>query len=141
MVLTCAGMSSGPSVSWLHPAFSGASLASAVVRSSSTVGSAFSWIVSAAGVWRMNSVTTPCFARASPTNLATSAVRSTKPRPEVWTARSEETTLPAWTVDGAVRDIGFTERFSNLAGDILLHPVGHFHQPAPGPFQKRHHAI
>ena len=33
MVLICAGMSSGPSVSWTHPAFSGASRLSAVVRS------------------------------------------------------------------------------------------------------------
>ena len=62
MVLICAGMSSGPSVSWLHPAFSGASRPSAVIRSSSTDGSAFSWIVSDAEVWRMNSVTAPSLA-------------------------------------------------------------------------------
>ncbi len=83
MVLTCAGMSSGPSVSWLHPASSGASRSSAVVKSASTDGSAFSWIVSDAEVWRMNSVTAPSLAPASLTNFATSAVRSTKPRPDV----------------------------------------------------------
>src|SRR6202790_58411 len=30
---------------------------------------------------------------------------------------------------------------SNLAGDVLLHPVGHLDQPPPGPLQERHHAI
>ncbi len=59
MVLMCAGMSSGPSVSWVQPAFSGASRDSAVVRSTSTDGSAFSWIVSEAEVCRMNSVSAP----------------------------------------------------------------------------------
>jgi hypothetical protein len=83
MVLTCAGMSSGPSVSWLHPASSGASRSSAVIRSSSTDGSAFSWIVSDAEVWRMNSVTAPSRAPAALTNFAISAVRSRKPRPDV----------------------------------------------------------
>src|ERR1700722_4748431 len=29
----------------------------------------------------------------------------------------------------------------NLAGDVLLHPVGHLDQPPPCLFQKRHHAI
>ena len=52
-------------------------------RSSSTVGSAFSWIVSDAEVWRMNSVTAPSRAPASRTNFATSAVRSVKPAPGV----------------------------------------------------------
>jgi hypothetical protein len=30
---------------------------------------------------------------------------------------------------------------SNLAGGILLHPVGHLDQPPPRLLQKRHHAI
>src|SRR5258708_7532567 len=104
MVLICAGMSSGPSVSWRHPAFSGASRSSAVIRSSSTVGSAFSWIVSDAEVWRMNSVTTPSRAPASFANFATSAVRSVKPRPEVSTVKSDVTRVSALTVDSAERD-------------------------------------
>src|SRR5450756_183655 len=159
MVLTCAGMSSGPSVSWLHPAFSGASRSSAVVKSSSTVGSAFSWIVSDAEVWRMNSVTAPSFAPASSTNVATSAVRSVKPRPDVCTVNSEDTTVAALTADGGERESDFDEVMddlstsssrrtpgrrrasSNPAGDVLLHPVGHIDQPPPCLLQKRHHAI
>ena len=43
----------------------GASRSSAVIRSTSTDGSAFSWIVSDAEVWRMNSVTAPSRAPAS----------------------------------------------------------------------------
>ena len=104
MVLICAGMSSGPSVSWRHPAFSGASRFSAVVKSTSTVGSAFSWIVSDAEVWRMNSVTAPSRARASRTNFATSAVRSVKPAPEVCTVSSEDTMVVAVTAEGVVRE-------------------------------------
>src|ERR1043166_8644174 len=104
MVLICAGMSSGPSVSWRQPAFSGASRFSAVVKSTSTVGSAFSWIVSDAEVWRMNSVTAPSRARASRTNFATSEVRSVKPAPEVCTVSNEDTMLLAATVDGVVRE-------------------------------------
>src|SRR5258708_5643865 len=81
MVLTCAGMSSGPSVSWLHPACSGASRSSAAVKSSSTEGSAFSCIVSDAEVWRMNSISAPSLAPASFTNFAISAAESIKPPP------------------------------------------------------------
>src|ERR1700738_5605976 len=33
------------------------------------------------------------------------------------------------------------KRSSNLAGDVLLHPVGHLDQPPPRLLQKRHHAI
>src|ERR1700731_3487649 len=33
------------------------------------------------------------------------------------------------------------EGASNLAGDVLLHPVGHLDQPPPRLFQERHHAI
>src|SRR5450759_4890844 len=173
MVLICAGMSSGPSVSWRHPASSGASRSSAVVKSSSTVGSAFSCTVSDAEVWRMNSVTAPSRAPASFTNLATSAVRSTKPRPDVWTVRSEDMMVSALTVDDEERendlgevmnsvprpslrkqgcgDYGFRlsqgrppgEEYasSNLAAEVLLHPVGHLDQPPPRALQKRHHAI
>src|SRR5450759_750336 len=194
MVLICAGMSSGPSVSWRHPASSGASRSSAVVKSSSTVGSAFSCTVSDAEVWRMNSVTAPSRAPASFTNLATSAVRSTKPRPDVWTVRSEDMMVSALTVDDEERENDLGEvmnsvsrsylrkqkpysaasRFrtvgvdtlhkqskavimgsgfrsedprseeyasSNLAAEVLLHPVGHLDQPPPRALQKRHHAI
>src|SRR5258708_2101396 len=165
MVLICAGMSSGPSVSWLHPASSGASRSSTVIRSASTDGSAFSWIVSDAEVWRMNSVPAPSCAPGSLTNLATSVVRSTKPAPEVWTVSSDETMVLALTEDNALRESDLGEGMnsvspsslrkqcesrddpqreygnSNLAADVLLHPVGHFNQPAPGLFQKRHHAI
>jgi hypothetical protein len=41
MVLTLAGMSSGPSLSWVYPALSGARRSSAVVKSVNTEGSAF----------------------------------------------------------------------------------------------------
>src|SRR5260370_30221174 len=30
---------------------------------------------------------------------------------------------------------------SNLAGDVLLHPVGHLDQPPPSLLEERHHAI
>ena len=53
----------------------------------------------------MNSVTAPSCAPASSTNFATSAVRSTKPRPDVCTVSSDDTMVLALTVDGAVREI------------------------------------
>ena len=97
-------MSSGPSVSWRHPAFSGASRFSAVVKSTSTAGSAFSWIVSDAEVCRMNSATAPSRARASVTNFVTSAVRSVKPAPDVCTVSSEEAMEVAVTTEGVERE-------------------------------------
>src|SRR6202011_4000119 len=115
MVLICAGMSSGPSVSRVHPAFSGASRVRAVIKSSSTDGSAFSWIVSDAEVWRMNSVTAPSRAPASLTNFAISAVRSTKPRPEVRTVRIDDTMLLALTVDDGERESDFDEVIKYLS--------------------------
>src|ERR1700710_1190605 len=69
----------------------------------------------------------------------------------------------ALTVDGAVRESDLVEvmnsvswsslreirddtrrvtRYaSNLAGDVLLHPVGHVDQAPPCPLEERHHAI
>jgi hypothetical protein len=105
MVLICAGMSSGPSVSCRHPPFSGASRFNAVVKSTSTVGSAFSWIVSDAEVWRTNSVTAPSRAPASRANFATSAVRSVNPVPRVCTVSSEDTMVVAATVEEVVREM------------------------------------
>src|SRR6202795_2453108 len=110
MVLICAGMSSGPSVSWVHPASLGANRSSAVIKSSSTDGSAFSWIVSDAEVWRMNSVTAPSRAPASLTNLAISAGTSMKPRPGVWMVRIDDTMLTLTVDDG--------ERESDL-GEVI----------------------
>ena len=52
----------------------------------------------------MNSVTAPSLRRASRTNFAISAVRSTKPAPGVWTVRSDDTMVLALTVDGAERE-------------------------------------
>src|ERR1700736_2168133 len=104
MVLIWAGMSSGPSVSWRHPARSGARRSSAVVRSASNVGSAFSWIVSDGEAWRMNSVTAPSRAPASRTNFVISAVRSLKPRPEVSIVSSDVTMVVGLAADGGVRE-------------------------------------
>ena len=53
IAFTCAGMSSGPSVSCTQRAFAGARRSSAVTRSVCTSGSAFSWITSEAEVWRI----------------------------------------------------------------------------------------
>ena len=53
----------------------------------------------------MNSITAPSRAPASRTNFATSAVRSTKPRPDVCTASSDDTMVPALTVESGVREI------------------------------------
>src|SRR6266481_8193079 len=63
----------------------------------------------------MNRVTAPSFARASSTNFATSPVRSTKPRPAVWTARSEETIVFVLIVDGAERNIDLGEVMEDLS--------------------------
>src|SRR5262245_48411542 len=108
-------MSSGPSVSWLHPAFSCAKRSSAIVRSVSTEGSAFSWIVSEADVCRMNSVTAPSVAPASRRNFSTSEVRLTKPVPDVCTDMREVTMRLALIVEDGERDIdllGVTFRLS-----------------------------
>src|ERR1700754_256964 len=136
MVLTCAGMSSGPSASWVQPASSGASRFSAVIRSSSTNGSAFSWIVSDAEVWRMNSVTAPSLAEASAANLATSRVRSTKPAPEVCTVSNDDAIVLAATAVSCVRDNDLDEITSNLPRKILLHALRHLDQPPPGLLQE-----
>src|SRR3954468_5023376 len=141
MVLTCAGMSSGPSVSWVQPASSGPSRSSAVIRSSSTDGSAFSWMVSDAEVWRMNSVSAPSLAETSRTNFATSRVRSTKPAPAVCTVSKDDTIVAAATREGAERDNDSDEVTSNLPGNILLAALGHLDHPPPGLLQERHHAI
>src|SRR4029077_807723 len=63
----------------------------------------------------MNSVSMPSMAATSFTNRAISALRSTKPRPEVCTVRSELTTVFALSADGAVRDIDFDEVMSDLS--------------------------
>src|SRR6202048_163503 len=115
MVLICAAMSSGPSVSWVHPASLGANRSSAVIKSSSTDGSAFSWIVSDAEVWRMNSVTAPSRAPASLTNLAISAVRSTKPRPGVWVVRVDDMMVLMLTIEGGERENDFNEVMKYLS--------------------------
>ena len=53
----------------------------------------------------MNSTTAPSFAPASLTNFATSAVRSTKPAPDVWTVSSDVTSASAVTAEGALREM------------------------------------
>src|SRR6187401_117527 len=144
MVLICAGMSSGPSVSCTQPPSSGASRRSAVSRSTSTDGSAFSWMVSEAEVWRMNSVSAPSCAPALRRNFAASCVMSEKPVPRVSRESSAETILPALTADGAESDdaVGRLMRGnSNPAPDILLHTVGHLDQPPPGFLEEGHHAV
>ncbi|MDA9519928.1 hypothetical protein XI06_06020 [Bradyrhizobium sp. CCBAU 11434] len=115
IVFTCAGMSSGPSVSCVHGTLSGASRDSAVVRSTSTDGSAFSWTVSDAEVWRMNSVSAPSRALASLMNFVTSLVRSVKPRPGVCTASSDETIVVACTDDGAERVMDLADVMKGLS--------------------------
>src|ERR1700677_1757083 len=63
----------------------------------------------------MNNVTAPSRAQASPTNFATSAVTSTKPRPAVSIVSSDVTAVSAVTPDGAVRDADFCEVIEYLA--------------------------
>jgi hypothetical protein len=53
----------------------------------------------------MNSVTAPSLAPASFTNLVTSAVRSTKPAPDVSTVSSDVTMAVAETLDEGLREI------------------------------------
>src|SRR6202022_151596 len=67
----------------------------------------------------MNSVPAPSRAPASFANLATSAVRSTKPRPDVWIARSDVTMVFALTVEGAVRDIDLGEVMNSVSPSSL----------------------
>src|SRR5712692_8936735 len=85
MDFTCAGMSSGPSTSWIQPASAGARRPSAVARSVRTSGSAFSWMTSEAEVWRMKMSSTPSFAPASRMNRVVSRVISVNPAPLVST--------------------------------------------------------
>ncbi len=59
IALMCAGMSSGPSVRCRYRPARGAARSNASDRSCSTSGSAFSWIVSDAEVWRKKSVSSP----------------------------------------------------------------------------------
>src|ERR1700728_2175907 len=109
----------------------------------------------------MNSVTWPSTAPASPMNLATSAVRSRKPRPEVCAVSSDDTIAFALTTDKGEREgnLGVmnsvapssprkrTRRYickigqSDLAADVFLHPVGHLDQPPPRLFEERHDPV
>ena len=63
----------------------------------------------------MNKVTAPSRAQASPTNLVTSAVKSTKPRPDVSTVSSEVTAESAVTADSAVLDVDLDEVMNGLS--------------------------
>ena len=65
-----------------------------------------------------------------------SAKAATKPAPGVWTVSSDDTMVPAATVDGAVRDNDLDEVTSNLPGKILLHALRHLDQPPPGLLQE-----
>lgn len=58
-VRMCAGMSSGPSASWMYFADSGTSCAMKFAKSFNTSGSAFSWMIKLADVWRKNRVQSP----------------------------------------------------------------------------------
>src|SRR4051794_17955270 len=95
-------------------------------------------------------------------NLTTSAVRSRKPQPRVCTLSSDVTMDGVLTTEGLPRasEVGMVmkglfligpawagtrrgsdARDSNLSGDVLLHPVRHVDQAAPGTLDKRHHAV
>ena len=87
MALTCAGMSSGPSVSWRQGRSSGAIRSSASIRSAWTSGSAFSWMTRDADVCRMKMVRRPSAAPMLPSQRCMCAVMSVKPGPRVAISR------------------------------------------------------
>src|SRR5579863_1862111 len=62
----------------------------------------------------MNSVNCPSMACASCTNCATSAVRSTKPRPAVCTVNKDDTTEFAETAESALREMDLDDVMHNL---------------------------
>src|SRR5258708_2520041 len=63
----------------------------------------------------MNSVSAPSRAPASPANLAISAVRSVKPRPEVCTVSSEDTVVVALTKDDGERENDLGEVMNSVS--------------------------
>ena len=61
----------------------------------------------------MNSVSCPSMAFASRINFASSAVRSTKPRPGVCTVNKDDTTELTETAESALREIEEEELMGN----------------------------
>src|SRR5215831_2496055 len=135
MVLTCAGMSSGPSTSWTQWASAGARRSSALTRSVRTSGSAFSWMTREAEVCRMNMNSTPSFAPVCLMNRVASRVMSVRVWPLVSTA-----SVAVAMVSGAKLVIGDnasfmavspSRRWSGLFQHVLLQRRDHLNQPAP----------
>src|SRR5215470_3829707 len=145
MVLTCAGMSSGPSTSWTHWASAGARRSSALTRSVRTSGSAFSWMTREAEVCRMNRNSAPSFAPVCLRNRIASRVMSVKACPLVST-----TSVAVAMVSGAklvMADNGsfmaasLSRRWSGLFQHVLLQRRDHLNQAAPDLLDEVHDLV
>src|SRR5215831_6550343 len=144
MVLTCAGMSSGPSTSWTHWASAGARRSSAPTRSVRTSGSAFSWMTSEADVCRMKMNSAPSFAPVCLMNRIASRVMSVKACPPVST-----TSVAVAIVSGATLIMGDNgslmalppRRSSGLFQHVLLQRRDHLNQAAPDLLDEIHDLV
>src|SRR5215470_6219837 len=144
MVLTCAGMSSGPSTSWTHWASAGARRSSALARSVRTSGSAFSWMTREAEVCRMNMNSAPSFAPVCLMNRIASRVISVKACPLVST-----TSVAVAMVAGVKLGMGDNgslmalppRRSSGLFQHVLLQRRDHLNQAAPDLLDEIHDLV
>src|SRR5579864_9094187 len=132
MVLTCTGMSSGPSTSWIQGASSGARRSSAEMRSACTSGSAFSWMVSEAEVCRTNSSNTPSPAPAWAIKSAAWRVISVNPAPDVF--KRNVTVAINCGVTSVIPNSRSAIVNSALAHHVFLEIDDHLDQALPGIF-------
>src|SRR5215467_3752348 len=143
MDFTCAGMSSGPSTSWIQPASAGARRSSAVARSVRTSGSAFSWMTSEAEVWRMKMSSTPSLAPALRINRVVSPVISVNPSPLVSTVIVAVATIAAATLvmeDWRLVTAAASTRSSGLL-HVFLQRRDHVDQAAPDLLDEGHDLV
>src|ERR1700730_2957030 len=144
MVFIWAGMSSGPSTSWSQPALVGARRSSAVARSVRTSGSAFSWMKSAAEVWRMKRSSAPVLAPVWSINRRAVSVISMKPCPLVSTdsvavaINSDPTEVIA---DNWPRTASSSGSPSGLVENVLLQRHDHLDQAAPDLLHEIHDLV
>src|SRR6516165_4845853 len=140
MVLTCAGMSSGPSTSWTQWASAGARRSSALARSVRTSGSAFSWMTREAEVCRMNMNSAPSFAPVCLMNRIASRVISVKACPLVST-----TSVAVAMVAGVKLRMGDNGSLMALprrsSGLVLLQRRDHFNEAAPDLLDEIHDLV
>src|SRR3954449_1208328 len=144
MVLTCAGISSGPSTSWIQPASVGARRSSALARSVRTSGSAFSWMTRDADVWRMKRNRAPSFAFASAMNRATSDVISVNPSPRVSTRIFVVAMISGATLtigDNRVLTAVSPQSHSGLVLQVFLQRHDHLDEATPYLFEEGNNLV